>query len=152
MRFPNCSRLRDHPGTGSENESVEGVSPNLTVPAGSVFEPAGCSTPPLFFNLVRFSNWPCCLIPGSKPCWGEALGERGGRPFSEGHVISPPGRGLVRLARTASRCLDTIWLWLTMFAHSFEDFSASSGGRATGSPCLESCSFREAFSTQRTAS
>lgn len=57
MLFPNGSWSDEHSGTDSEIEPVEEVPPNHTDPAGSEIEPAGCSTPPLPFDLVRFSNW-----------------------------------------------------------------------------------------------
>jgi hypothetical protein len=77
MLFLNGSWSGKHTGTGSISEPAEGVSPNLTDPAGSEIEPAGCSTPPLPFDMVRKSNWPCCLIFGSKPRWIETPGKWG---------------------------------------------------------------------------
>src|SRR5215472_16497247 len=33
-------------------------------------------------ELVRFSNWPCWLIQGSRPYWVEILVEHGARPHA----------------------------------------------------------------------
>lgn len=60
------------------------------IPASAISEPAGDFNASPDPQLVRFSNWPCWLLPWSKPCWLKTLVECRGRRIHEA-VSSPAG-------------------------------------------------------------
>ena len=132
--FPNGSWSDEHPGTGSQIEPIEEVPPNLTDPAGSQIEPAGCSTPPL--PSIWFASR-AGLLAGSceQSLWAETLVERRGR-----HFLKAASSPLWSEDSFASHCpRNTYWipsdLCFRSSLHSFKNpYSAPTGGRAAGSP------------------